>query len=240
MKLVVFVFILVTLSTSSYSQSWKDSLRSARAYYQEGDFTRAYNKFIAAQRLAPAEIDLSKDIATSAYRKGDYNKATDAFKKITQNPNVQDQWQKWHNIGNSQWKQQDLEAAAESFKQAIRLNPNADESKYNLAQITRQMRTQQEQEQQNNSDNDSSENDSSETANNREESEENNSPDNHEHGNSDAHKEKNHQDITESISDKRRDRMLEDLMEKEIATQRKMTSRDQDGKEVPVSSGKKW
>ena len=247
MKLVVFLMCFAFISNLS-SQNWKDSLRSARDFYQAGDFSNAYKKFNAAQRLAPSEIDLSHDIATSAYRKGEYQKAADAFEKLIPKTVEGNQWQKWHNIGNSQWKNGDLKSAAESYKQAIRLNPNAEESKYNLAQIIRQMRMNQEQQQQNQNqeqekgDSDDSESGQNEQNQNSEENNENDSPsDNNDQKENkpDSSQKLDSQEKQEGISDKRRDRMLEDLMEKEIATQRKMTARDQQGKEVPINSGKK-
>jgi Ca-activated chloride channel family protein len=246
MKLVVFLMCFAFISNLS-SQNWKDSLRSARDFYQAGDFSNAYKKFNAAQRLAPSEIDLSHDIATSAYRKGEYQKAADAYEKLMPKTAEGNQWQKWHNIGNSQWKNGDLKSAAESYKQAIRLNPNAEESKYNLAQIIRQMRMNQEQQQQNQEqekgDSDDSESGQNEQNQNSEEHNENDSPsdiNDQKENKPDSNQKQESQEKQEGISDKRRDRMLEDLMEKEIATQRKMTARDQQGKEVPINSGKKW
>lgn len=236
--------MVFTLNNSLMSQNWKDSLRSARDFYQDGDYSNAYKKFAAAQRLAPSEIDLSSDIATVAYRKGEYEKASDAFQKLIPKTAESNQWQKWHNTGNSQWKNGDLKSAVESYKQAIRLNPHAEESKYNLAQIIRQMRIQQEQQQQNQQQNNSDNGNSETTKNNKskEDSESNNSPDGNDdqHNSSDNNKEQKHEEIQEGISDKRRDRMLEDLMEKEIATQRKIRTRDEKGTEVQVNSGKKW
>lgn len=244
-RIVILVIVVVALSPSFNAQNWKDSLRAARNLYQSGDYGSAYQKFIAAQRLAPSEIDLSRDIATAAYRKGEYEKAADAFEKLMAKTESDAQWQKWHNIGNSQWQQKDLAAAAESYKKAIRLNPEAEESRYNLAQVLRQMRLQQEQEQDNNSDENCQNNDSDKAENqNQQNTDDGEDDDHHSQSEKDSapnqKNEKDKQEETEGISNKRRDRMLEDLLEKEIATQQKMTAKDQEGKEIPIQSGKEW
>jgi len=131
----VLIIVVVFVSSSSWAQNWRDSLSAAHSAYSEGKFKEAHAKFISAQRLAPEGIDLSKDIGTAAYRKGDYASAEKAFYSAANKSETADERaRKWHNIGNAQMKQKNYQSAMDSYKQALRENPKDDKTRYNLAE----------------------------------------------------------------------------------------------------------
>jgi tetratricopeptide (TPR) repeat protein len=53
----------------------------------------------------------------------------------------------WHNVGNSMLQQKDLQKSMEAYKMALRLNPEDDEARYNLAVVQKMLQDQEQEEQ---------------------------------------------------------------------------------------------
>jgi Ca-activated chloride channel homolog len=148
MKSSVLLIVFMSIAGIFYAQQWKDSLVSAREAYNSGKYAEAQRKYIAAQQLAPSDVDLTKDVGTSAYRNSDYKTAEDAFLSAAQKTEDREaRARKFHNAGNAQMKQKNYSAAVDSYKEALRNNPSNDETRYNLAEAQRRLKQQQNQQQ---------------------------------------------------------------------------------------------
>ena len=239
-------FIVITFSV--HSQPWKDSLIAGKNAYKQGDYSQAYKKMIASQRLAPEDIDLTKDIGTVSYRTGDFETAEKAFTSAAENTeNVLDRSKKWHNVGNSQFKQKNYTGAIESYKKALRENPSDDKARYNLAEAQRRLKKQQAQKdkqsqeenqrenQQQNNDNNSNDQNQREEENNRNENRQNENQ--QQDRQTDDEEERS---AVQKLSDKRIERMLDKLMKQEMETKRKVQTREGKKDDGNTKSGKKW
>jgi Ca-activated chloride channel homolog len=241
------IIIVVFVSSLSWAQNWRDSLSAAHSAYSEGKFKEAHEKFVSAQRLAPEDVDLSKDIGTSAYRKGDYASAEKAFHSAANKSETADERaRKWHNIGNAQMKQKNYESAMDSYKQALRENPTDDKTRYNLAEAKRRLKKQQEeqQKQQNNQDNQ----DKQDQKNQNEQNQQNPSDKNSQNDSSDNQNQQNKNgqggqpssSEEQKLSSKKTERMLDELMKKEMETKRRVHGLGSGGQQEQVKSGKRW
>lgn len=257
---ILIVVLCVLFSVFSHAQAWRDSLKAGKLAYESGNFDRAYTAFLEAQRLAPEEMDFSKDIGNVAYRIGDFSRADQAFTRaITNTTETLRGAKKWHNHGNAKMKQEDYAGAIESYKNALRLNPNASETRYNLAVALDKLKEQEQQNQDNdnqdqdNQDNeedkdnqDDSENQDSQNQNNQDQNqqEENKEQDQQEeesqNQSKDNQQEGREQEMEAKLNQKRIERILDDLSKQEAETQRKIQERDASGKPVEVKSGKRW
>lgn len=142
-----FVLLLVLLSSAfSYAQdddSWRDSLLVARKAYENEDYIKALKYYESAQKKAPDDIDFSDEMAQSAYRSRDFERAEKIYKQSTGDKvNKSDRGDAMHNIGNSQMRQKNYEGAVESYKEALRNNPNDEETRYNLSEAVRKIKEQ--------------------------------------------------------------------------------------------------
>jgi len=241
------IIIVVFVSSLSWAQNWRDSLSAAHSAYSEGKFKEAHEKFISAQRLAPEGIDLSKDIGTAAYRKGDYASAEKAFHSAANKSETADERaRKWHNIGNAQMKQKNYQSAMDSYKQALRENPTDDKTRYNLAEAKRRLKKQQEeqQKQQNNQDN----KDKQDQKNQNEQNQQNSSDKNSQNDSSDKQNQQNQNgqgglpssSEDQKLSSKKTERILDELMKKEMETKRRVHGLGSGGQQEQVKSGKRW
>jgi tetratricopeptide (TPR) repeat protein len=237
------------------SQQWKDSIIVAKQAYDKGYFRRAYTAYVEAQRLAPEGIDLSKDIGNSAYRSGDFKVAEQAYKHaIDAEESLDIKVKKIHNHGNVKMQQEDYAGAIESYKKALRLNPSASDTRYNLAMAKRKLKEeeerQQEQEQEGEGEGEQEQEGEQEgdgegeegEGSNNEQQNENNSSENSKENNSQQKKseQKSESDAQEKMSQKRTERLLDELLKQEMETQRKVQGRDSEGKTQEVNSGKRW
>lgn len=241
------MIIVVFVSSFSWAQNWRDSLSAAHSAYSEGKFKEAHEKFVSAQRLAPEGVDLSKDIGTSAYRKGDYESAEKAFHSAAnKSETAEERARKWHNIGNAQMKQKDYPAAVDSYKQALRENPTDDKTRYNLAEAKRRLKKQQEeqQKQQNNQDNQNNQNnqDNQDNQNQQNQNNQNNSSDQQNQQNQNQNGQSGQASSSEEqkLSSKKTERMLDELMKQEMETKRRVHGLGSGGQQEEVKSGKRW
>jgi tetratricopeptide (TPR) repeat protein len=252
----IMVMSFLLLSGIAFSQDWQDLHAQGKKAYSEGKYQEAYDHFMNAQRIAPKDVDLSKDIGTAAYRKGEYDKAEEIFTRSTGSDNQSLDAQKWHNIGNSQMKQKNYNAAIESYKKALRLDPESNETRYNYAEAKRRLALQKEQEQKNqnkdknqdknekddqqNQQNNESQDDQNDDQQNNEQNKQNQNQDNqNQKQSSDKSKSNGEKREAKAMNQKAADKMLEELLKKEMDTKRKVQGYNK-GEKQESKSGKKW
>lgn len=132
---------LVLTSTSAYAQNWIDSLDMARYYYKKGAYQKANEYYQAAQKIAPKNIDLSREIAQNHYRNNNFIAADQAYQTTRlQKIKRSEKGKYFHNLGNTRFQQKRYQEAVEAFKSALRLNPNDPASKYNLSESIRRLK----------------------------------------------------------------------------------------------------
>lgn len=144
-RIILLLFLLV--GTTSFAQdddSWRDSLLVARKAYDKKDYAKALKYYESAQKKAPDNIDLSDEMAQSAYRSRDFERAEKIYRQGSgSKTSKRDRSDAMHNLGNSQMRQKNYEGAVESYKQALRNNPNDEETRYNLSEAIRKIKEQQ-------------------------------------------------------------------------------------------------
>ncbi|TXI84111.1 MAG: tetratricopeptide repeat protein [Crocinitomicaceae bacterium] len=147
MKQVVLIGCFLAVGFVGFSQVWRDSLKEARKYFLNKEYSKSYAKYQLAQKYAPSEIDLSLEIAQAAYKAGKFQQAENLFSTRKSKTEVSTEKGKLNRlIGNAQMKQKQYQKAIQSYKRALRVNPTDDAARYNLAQALRQLQTEKKQE----------------------------------------------------------------------------------------------
>lgn len=254
MKRLLLILSVLLVAGSACAQSWRDSLKYGKQMYEEGKYKEAYESLVQAQKLAPEGVDLSKDIGNAAYRNGDYEMAEKAFRSVASNAENPGQSSKhWHNVGNTQLKQKDYQSAIESYKQALREDPDNEDARYNLAEAKRRLKKQQ-QEQKKNQDQqkDQQQQENQDQQKGDDQQKEGQSKDQNQKDQKDAQKQSQNQSQnsdqqngsgnqkqSEKLSSKKTERMLDELLKKEMGTKRKAVGTKSSSSEE-VKSGKEW
>ena len=247
MKVIVYISMFL-IGFLTFGQSWEDTLSLGKELYTNKAYGKAYDKFISAQQYAPEDLELNNEIACSAYRKGDFETAEKVFQnEYSRTEKSTTKAALAQNLGNAQFKQEKYKEAIESYKQALRIDAKNEAARYNLAEakrrLSKQLEKQKEQKENQNRQEkqDNQENNNQGDKNNP--SKENNQDQNNSKDNTPNKSQNNEgeeKQSTDKLSSKKTERMLDELMKKEMKTKQKIQGSLSGGKNDKVKSGKKW
>jgi len=211
--------LMIGFSFSGFSQEWRDSLGVARAAYKAKEYAKALSYYNTSQKKAPKTIDLSDEIAQTAYKLKQFSVSEKMYSSSTLKKKEKSKKStSFHNVGNSQMKQLNYEGAIESYKKSLRNNPNDEQTRYNLSEAIRKKKQK----------------DKNEDNKDKKEENKNNPSKNKDENSEKKEDEKN----KSSLSTKSADRMLDNLDKKDGEAKRKSSSK-KNGEGEGVT-GKDW
>lgn len=147
--LVVVAIVLVSTSPESHALSWDELWSNAnqrgRSAFNEKQFDEAARQF-----------ELPQWKAAAFYRAGQYDKAEEILKQL---PETSDNL---YNLGNAQAQQHKLQAALDSYKKALQINPDHKDAHYNKKIVEDALKQQQQQKNQDENEQSDEKQDSSE------------------------------------------------------------------------------
>ena len=226
----IIVVLFTVFAFQGFAQQWVDSLKVARAAYKSKEYDKANRYYRSAQNLAPKDVDLSEEIAQSTYRSRDFDNAEKVYQQAASEKNDKLEKAKMqHNLGNTRMKKKDYSGAIEAYKDALRNNPNDEETQYNLSEAIRQKK--QQEDKKNNQQNQNGKN-PSQNQNNSGSNKSNNSG----VGSTSS---KNDKKSSGSLPNKQADKLLDNLTKQEANTRRRISSGSKN-EENKSKSGKNW
>ena len=131
--IAVFVLVLV-----GWMGGWRRTLQAGNEAYSLGNYDEAHAAFQQATLENTDSPIAPYNLGTALYRKGRFNEAMGAFQESISRhskhiEDLPDLAYVYYNLGNAQFKTGDLKSAIESYKHALRLNPQDADAQYNLA-----------------------------------------------------------------------------------------------------------
>lgn len=243
MKIVTYIFFLFAFAQPIFAQEWRDTLREARKSFVNHNYEKSYKQYRSAQKLAPKQIDLSDEMGHAAYKAGKYQDAEKIFAKSSSNKGNASQKGNVHRqIGDAKMQQRKYDEAAESYKESLRNNPKDNKSRYNLTQAlkkAKEQKQQQQKEQQQNQ-NQCQNNQSNGKPNQKSNPNQPNKNQSQPQSKSPSNPEKQQAESkTAKLSDKKTERMLDELVKKEMETKKKFDGVKGSGTGVK-RTGKDW
>lgn len=116
----------------------------------ESMFNEAAINYQKALQADKKSIEGKFNLADALYKQQQYEKAASMFQDIAGQAESKDLKSKaYHNLGNSLMKSQKYKESMEAYKQALKVNPDDMDTKYNYAYAKQMMQQQQQQQQQN-------------------------------------------------------------------------------------------
>lgn len=101
---------------------------------QEDDYIQAEMEYRRAISNAPSQAVGAYNLATTYYKKGNFNEALFRTQEAAKKAETKDEKHRaYHNIGNLLMKEEKCKEAMEAFKNALRNNPSDEETRYNFA-----------------------------------------------------------------------------------------------------------
>lgn len=159
MKKIILIISVMLITMNVFSQNERKFVRKGNDIYQNAvqDTTRIdTSKFSAAEteyrkalNKKPGNEKWEFNLADALYKQMRFEEAEQKFEELNEKlESPEEKARALHNLGNSQLMQQKIDESIESYKKALRKNPNDIETKYNLAYAQNLKKQQQQQEQQ--------------------------------------------------------------------------------------------
>lgn len=227
-KTTIFIAFLFLAFSNGFAQNENPFIRKGNKLYNEGKFSESEIEYRKALGKNQKSAKGTYNLGSSLYRQENFEESARHFMDASQKLSPKDAAGKsaaLHNLGNSLLKSGKLQESIEAYKQALRLNPNDEDTRYNLAFAMKQL--QQQQQQQQNQDNKDKNEDK-----NKEQEQKQNNPQNQDQQQKEQPREK------PQISKQDAERMLEALKNDEQKTLDKV--KQQKMKATPVQVEKDW
>jgi Ca-activated chloride channel family protein len=146
MKIPLLIIVGLILTYQSYSQEAQDLVRSGNAEYRNGNYAKADSAYNLALSADPQFNTAQFNLGGSQFRSGKYMDAATTFTRAAEETTDKElKAEAYYNRGNSLLNAQKLEPAIESYKEALRNNPDHENARYNLAYAQKLLKESQEQ-----------------------------------------------------------------------------------------------
>ncbi len=231
-----FCTIILFLSTIRFfaQQSTLRLQREARSLLREGNQLYSKERFneasIAYRKALGKDYKYDKanhNFGNALYQNKNYKEAVSQYESITKTAASKvEKAEAFHNIGNAMMRQKQYKQAVEAYKNALRNNPNDDETRYNLAVAQKQVKNQK-----NQSKNDKNKNQKNEDQKNNK-NQNKKEEDNEDKKNKDENKQQQPKPKPGKMTPEQMKQLLESLNNEEKKTQKKMNVKKSKGRKI--------
>lgn len=137
MREIIISFLIFSLvHISLIAQSERKLNNDGVELYNQKKFSEAELNFRKALEKNPEAIPPKFNLGNSYYKQENYDESIKNYQELLQKTNDKALKSKiFHNIGNSYLKSNKLEQSVEAYKNALKLNPNDMDTKYNLSYV---------------------------------------------------------------------------------------------------------
>ena len=147
-RLINTVFLLIISSAVSFGQNERKLVREGVKDYAGNQHAEAEVNFRKALDAKPGLYEAEYDIANSLYKQKKYTESAAEFEKLIQKTEEpQKRADLYHNLGNSQLMAQQFEKGIEAYKNSLRIRPDDEDTRYNLAYALQKMKEQEKKQQ---------------------------------------------------------------------------------------------
>jgi len=147
-SLIVFAG-LVAAGISAYSQPAVKYIRDGNSNYEDSKFKEAEINYRKALEKSPNSLKGTYNLGNSQYKQQNFKEASQSYEKLAGDPKNKNLSQLYHNLGNAYLQSDKYRESVEAYKQALRINPKDEDTRYNLAYALTKLQQQQNQNQQN-------------------------------------------------------------------------------------------
>ncbi len=154
MKKIVLYFILFIISNSIYAQKPSQQIKKGNKEYSQEKYSDAEELYRKALNTPNKwEQEAMFNLSNSLLKQDKYEEAEELLQQLSLNEKIKNnnKAQVYHNLGNAQLKQQKYDKSIQSYIESLKLQPNDEDTRYNLSYAMKML--QQQQQQQNNQNN---------------------------------------------------------------------------------------
>jgi len=132
--LVSLSFILVFASPAFSQKQVRQELKKGNKEYKQEKYTEAEINYRKALETNARSTDAAYNLGNALYKQSKFPEAGQQYEAaLSRETDKELSAAGFHNIGNIFMSNQDYQKSIEAYKKSLRLNPNDDETRYNLA-----------------------------------------------------------------------------------------------------------
>jgi len=133
MKRYIFLFTLLITALSINAQKERKFIREGNSVYEDKDYLDAEINYRKALEKNNDSFEAQFNIGDALFKQEKYDKAAEQFEVLAETYKENEHLAKaFHNLGNSQFALKEYEKSIASYKQALKLNPEDNQTRYNL------------------------------------------------------------------------------------------------------------
>ncbi len=245
---ILAVVVTALISGDVFAQKMPERrlVRKGNRQYERGDYDSSIDNYSRALRYDPTSFEAKFNTANVQFRKAFVDslqmdvkmleKAEKSLRKLAQDSTRTDieRADVAYNLGNSLFAQQKFKEALTCYRDAMRLNPEDKEAKYNYALTKEMLKQQQQQQQEQNQDQNQDNQDKQDQENQQDKQDQQDKEDKQDQ--QDKEDKQNQQPKEQQISEQEQQAMLEAIQAQEDKTQEKL--KEKQG--IVIRGGKNW
>jgi len=220
----VWTTCLVCLSTNALSQQESSHLRKGNELYKQEKFSEAELEYRKGLEKKNKSYTGNFNLSNSLYKQKKFKEASimlDSLAKTTKDKNQLASV--YHNLGNALLQDKQYAESIEAYKKALKLKPDAEDTRYNLSYAMKKLQQQQQQQQQQKQQNQQTQ--KQEQKQDKDQKDQKKDP-------------KKEEKPKQNLNRKEAEQMLDALNREEKELRKKVEKKDAKG--VPAASGKDW
>jgi Ca-activated chloride channel homolog len=143
------LLFLLTAWSSVVAQSDASYFRKGNEQYNDGKYNEAEIQYRKGLEKNKDSWTGQYNLADALYKQEKYKEASVLLDSLAaRTKNSKQLASVYHNLGNALMKEKAYEQSVEAYKKALKLNPEAEDSRYNLSYAYKMLKKQQQQQQQ--------------------------------------------------------------------------------------------
>jgi len=145
-QIIVIIVTLILITACGESAARYNN--AGNQDYEAENYTEAVDNYVAAQRENPDVPEPYYNAGNAYHRQGNFDSAAAQTQQSIRSSEGEVAENSYYNLGNTYFKVEDWSAAIDAYKEALKLNPNDLDAKYNLELALKKLEEQQQQQQQ--------------------------------------------------------------------------------------------
>ena len=140
MRKFIALIVLLMVPISLLAQPGRKDVNEGNKLFAQQKYDEAYNKYRNASIDDPNNPLIHYNLANALYKKKKYEDALKDYEKSLSAEDIQVQEKSYYNMGNTFYRMGKLLEAIAAYKQALKLNPDDEDAKYNLEFVRRKLK----------------------------------------------------------------------------------------------------